>query len=171
MSLKRKQLTLFVDQRQAGIIDKIRLAFNPLQYEIIGSHVTLCREDEIENIENVIDNLENLNHEAIELDFGKPIRFAEGKEVLMPAKDDDSFFQNLRSIFLKGIVGSPRKHEPHLTLMHPRNSTCTEEIFQRIEEIELPTKIRFSTISLIEQELGKAWNVLRKFDLKKKMEH
>ena len=62
MSKKRLQLTLFIDEDKSEMIEKIRKEFNPLQFELIKSHVTLCREDELDPIEQVIQNLEKLNH-------------------------------------------------------------------------------------------------------------
>ena len=50
----RRQLTLFVEQKDAETIEKVRQEFNPKQFELIKSHVTLCREDEIQNLEQVI---------------------------------------------------------------------------------------------------------------------
>ena len=47
----RRQLTLFVKKEDAETIEQIRQAFNPRQFELIKSHVTLCREDEIQNLE------------------------------------------------------------------------------------------------------------------------
>ena len=52
----RRQLTLFVGEKDAITIEQIRQKFNPLQFKLIKSHVTLCREDEIENLEQVIEN-------------------------------------------------------------------------------------------------------------------
>jgi hypothetical protein len=78
MSNNRIQLTLFVDKKASGAIEKIRQTFNPLQYELIKSHVTLCREDELASLEKVITNLEKLNHDTITIHFGKAVRFADG---------------------------------------------------------------------------------------------
>jgi hypothetical protein len=52
----RRQLTLFVEQKDAEIIERVRQEFNPIQFNLIKSHVTLCREDEIQNLEQVISN-------------------------------------------------------------------------------------------------------------------
>lgn len=60
MNTKRIQLTLFIDEDESAPIEKIRKEFNPGQYALIKSHVILCREDELEQIENVLLNLERL---------------------------------------------------------------------------------------------------------------
>jgi len=163
----RKQLTLFVDPKDAETIEQIRQEFNPRQFELIKSHVTLCREDEIQNLEQLISNLLSLTEGEIVIEFGKVSRFDNGKGVFLPATTDNAGFQELRRQVLLGLNDNLRKQEPHITLMHPRNSTCTDEIFQRIEKVNLPTKLKFKIISLIEQEDGGQWKILQEFELGK----
>ena len=166
MSQKRIQLTLFIDENALGQIEKIRQEFNPEQYALIKAHVTLCREDELTQIEDVILNLTKCEMNSISINFGDVTRFSDGKGVLIPAIGKNEQFQNLRKTILKGIIEEPRNHEPHITLMHPRNSTCTDSIFNKIKKMELPTKIAFTKISFIEQEDVKKWVILREFELK-----
>ena len=168
LNQKRTQITLFVEENDAKAIEQVRKKFNPEQYELIKAHVTLCREDELEQIEKVMLNLTNLDAGYVMIDFGKPVRFSDGKGVLIPAVGDNEQLQRLREKILKGVTENPRKHEPHITLMHPRNSTCTDEIFSQIEKMEFSQRIEFKKISLIEQEIGKKWNVLAEFKLKNK---
>ena len=166
MSKKRLQLTLFVDEDRSGMIEKIRKEFNPLQFELIKSHVTLCREDELDPIQPVIQNLETLDHTYVNIDFGPVIKFFDNKGVLLPATGENDEFHQLRKLILKGVITHPRKHEPHITLMHPRNSTCSDSIFQQIEKIKLPDRIEFKRISLIEQEGENKWKILEEYALK-----
>jgi hypothetical protein len=116
----RKQLTLFLEKRDAKEIEAIRKKFNPEQAKLINCHVTLCREDEILNIDKVLDNITTFDPEIITIEFGQVIRFDNGKGVLIPALRDDAF-HHLREKVLKGIHTTIRRHEPHLTLMHPGN--------------------------------------------------
>ncbi|MCC6727510.1 MAG: 2'-5' RNA ligase family protein [Saprospiraceae bacterium] len=166
MNQKRIQLTLFVDENQSATIEKIRREFNPIQYDLIKSHVTLCREDELEKIEEVKRSLIVLNHGPITIEFGNMVRFSEGKGLMIPAFGENEPFQKLRANILKGIIEHPRKQEPHITLMHPRNSTCNDAIFEQVKAHDLPRKIEFNKISLIEQEMGKQWHILEEFELK-----
>ena len=168
MSQKRIQLTLFIEGDKSAVIEKIRKEFNPQQYKLIKSHVTLCREDELESIEKVMQNLARLNYDYITLDFGLPVRFYDGKGVLIPATGGNEPFQKLRKLILQGVMNNPGKHEPHITLMHPGNSTCTDGIFQQIEKIELPCKLSFRKISLIEQEEKNKWTTLEEYELKER---
>lgn len=164
--MKRKQLTLFLEESEAIAIEEIRKKYNPGQHELIRSHITLCREDEIGNLEQVKDNLENLQMTEIDLRLGSPRRFAQGKGVLIPMLDKASKFQKLRTMVLKNVVAEPREHKAHITLMHPRNSTCNDQNFQEIQQFSLPTQVSIAKISLIEQEIGKKWNTVEEYDLR-----
>ena len=165
MNKTRTQLTLFINENDAQIFDTIRQKFNPKQYALIKSHVTLCREDELENIEQILHNLTYLQHKSITLKFGNPICFSDEMGVLMPAIGNLESFENLRKNILKGIIENPRIQEPHITLMHTRNATCTDEILTEIQKYDLPNKVKFSKISLIEQEMGQKWRILAEFEL------
>lgn len=77
----RRQLTLFIEPKDSETIEHVRTKFNPLQSAIIKSHVTFCREDEIENIERVIANLSRLLDAPLSIEFEKPVRFDEGMGV------------------------------------------------------------------------------------------
>jgi 2'-5' RNA ligase len=166
MNKTRTQLTLFINEKDAKIIEAIRQKFNPKQYALIKSHVTLCREDELENIKQILYNLTHLKHNSITINFGNIICFSDKKGVLIPAIGSLESFENLRKDILKGIIENPRIQEPHITLMHPRNATCTDEIFAEIQKFDLPNALNFTKISLIEQEIGQKWRILKEFDLK-----
>jgi 2'-5' RNA ligase superfamily len=169
MNKTRTQLTLFINEKDAQNIEEIRQKFNPKQYALIQSHVTLCREDELENIEQILHNLSNLNHNPITINFGNIILFSDKKGVLMPAVGSLEPFENFRKYILKGITENPRIQEPHITLLHPRNATCTDEIFAEIQKYDLPNVLSFTKISMIEQEIGEKWVVLKEFELKTKI--
>ena len=164
----RRQLTLFVEPTDALTIEQTRQEFNPRQFEIIKAHVTLCREDEIENLEQVISNLLFLTQtqQNIFIEFDKVARFDNGKGLFLPATNDNKEFEYLRRQILFGLYDNPRNQKPHITLMHPRNSTCTDRIFEQVEEVNFPTKLEFKRISLIEQENGGQWKTLKDFEFK-----
>ncbi len=164
---QRLQLTLFVPPQQAACIETIRQAVNPLQYALIKSHLTLCREDELEPLDTALRNLQQVKHPSITIGFGPAIRFAEGKGILLPAIEGLPSFQVLRKAILKNIADNPRLHQAHITLLHPRNATCTDAIFAKVQQASLPMQIQFDTISLIEQIDGGAWTVLEQFVLDK----
>ena len=163
--MSRTQLTLFLPAPASIQIEAIRRIHNPAQYALIKAHVTLCREDELMPIEAVLRNLASLEQAAITVDFGPVVRFSEGKGVMLPAIGNKEPFQQLRAAILRGIIENPRRHEPHITLMHPRNSTSTDAIFEQIARHVFPTSIQFGKISLIGQEMGKEWQVLQEFEM------
>lgn len=165
MTGKRIQLTLFVDEHNAGSIEKIRSTYNPEQYARIRSHVTLCREEELRDIEHIQQNLTQLNHHCITIEFGNVTRFAAGKGVMIPAAGTNTSFYELRKAVLQGISSYPVQHEPHITLMHPRNATCTDDLFHQLQQVQLPRRLTFCTISLIEQEHDGPWRILNEFTL------
>jgi len=164
---KRIQLTLFVDTNLSKEIEAIRQSYNPAQYQLIKSHVTLCRENELTSLDMVIRNLEQLNYPIITIQFEPVKTFSNDEGVLLPASKNNHTFDELRKIVLLGTTNVNHEQEPHITLMHPRNSKCTEQIFNEIKKATLPKSIEFNTISLIEQENGGAWKVLKEYPLKK----
>jgi hypothetical protein len=85
---------------------------------------------------------------------------------VIPSKGDNSKFQALRTIISQGVIDIPPKHAPHITLMHPRNSNCTDEIFDQIVKMDFPVRLTFQKISLIQQAENSPWKIIREFDLK-----
>ena len=170
MKMKRKQLTIFLEEKESEIIETIRKKYNPRQYELIKSHITLCREDEIEDLKRIQSNLENLDVEKFELPTNGLRRFSEGKGVLISIIDEEQKIRKVRELVLQNEELKPRKHISHITLMHPRNSICDDTKFKEIQNFELPKKLSISKISLIEQEIGKKWITLKEYELKNKIE-
>ncbi|WP_299335937.1 2'-5' RNA ligase family protein [uncultured Psychroserpens sp.] len=162
----RRQLTLFINEPN-GSIEKIRAKFNPRQYHLIPAHVTLCREDEIEPIEKTIQRIKSISLEkAIRIEFGKAERFADGKGVYISSIGSNNEFKALRKLVL-GQTELKKEQVPHITLMHPRNATCTNDIFESIGNYDLPTELSFGKISLIEQINSGKWNMLEEFGIVK----
>lgn len=141
----------------------MRCRYNLAQAALIAAHVTLCREDELQDLEHIQHNLRQLRWAAplrIQIDPMK--RFAEGKGVMLPANAENLDFQALRV----AILGTDaRLHEAHITLLHPRNATCTDEIFAAMQVRNLPRELQFDQIHLISQVDGGIWEVLEVFPL------
>jgi 2'-5' RNA ligase len=161
----RRQLTLFVPPEDAVTIEQVRQRFNKVQFDLIKAHVTLCREDELEDIDRVSANIRSLTYTEIQVTFARIERFDGGKGLFIPATGDATEFHAVRKHILAGLVEEPEKKLPHITLMHPRNATCTDEIFADVEKRTLPSNLRFTTISLIEQNKGGPWKTLQEFHL------
>ncbi len=162
--MKRTQITLFVDSACASSVEQVRQRYNSIQHALIPCHVTLCREDEIEPyIDQITFNLMRLKSRSCEISFGRPTRFDNGKGVLLPAIGTNTSYHALRKNILNDCIVVPSKPDPHITLMHPRNSTCTDRIFEEIQQFVFPSIIRFSEVCLIEQSNGGKWNIVQKF--------
>lgn len=160
----RKQLTLFLNEEESKMIEEVRKNYNFEQYTLIKSHITLCREDELENLDTILKNLEKIKNLYLSLNFQKPVRFGDDeKGVFLPAEHPNEGFIDLRKKILKNVIENPRLSEPHITLIHPRNGICTDEIFAEITKIAFPTKFSFQKIHLIEQKNGEKWEVLAVF--------
>jgi hypothetical protein len=160
----RRRLTLFLNGK-ADSIESVRAKFNPVQFDLIPAHITLCREDEIEQTELEIRNINTIFRKTpIFIKFDAPRRFAESKDVFIPAQSENAEFHELRENIL-GLREFPRIHLPHITLMHPRNSTCTDQIFDQIKAYDFPTELGFDKISLIEQINGGKWQILEEFSI------
>lgn len=162
---QRRQLTLFADKNEAREIELVRRLFNPEQQALIDCHVTLCREDEIEDLDTITGNLQQLLLLPARIGFGPVTRFENGRGVMLPGSGVNEPFHLLRSKILAGIPGITRKPDPHITLLHPRNSSCTDNIFQRIRVMHFPASLEFDTISLVEQNNGGRWQVLEQYKL------
>ena len=165
MNQKRIQLTLFDEEKDSAAIEQVRSKFNPEQFDLIKSHVTVCRENELTEPVKVAQNLMTLSLSPININFGQLVRFSDGKGLLMPAIGANKHFHAVRKLILKGIIDEPEIQEPHITLIHPRNGICTDEIFEETKNIILPNSLGFSKISLVEQVNGGKWKVLNEFEL------
>lgn len=166
MNKLRRQLTLFLDHSDTLEIEEIRKKYNPVQFNLIRAHVTLCREEELDNLAQVKFNLSTLDIDSVKIHLDRLIRFSEQRGVMITAKRNDQFHK-LRQIILKDCDIMNTYGNPHITLMHPRNSCCTDEIFKEIIKLKIPESIIFKEISLIQQTDGHAWQVLESFPMKK----
>ncbi len=148
--MKRRQASLFLhDQFQ---IESLRLRYNPVQARLIPAHVTLCREDEVTDWDEVRTRLESLSPFEIQLQFGEPVR--EDNFVFLPVIEGCDRFHEFRCAILGDDA---RRHVPHVTMIHPRNGTCTDQIFADISATVSPFQYTFTEVMLIEQEGDGVW--------------
>lgn len=153
-SMKRRQASLFL--RDQFNIVALRLRHNPVQARLITAHVTLCREDEVTDWDDLRSRLECLCPFEISLTFGQPVR--EDNFVYLPVHEGLADYQALRRTILPKVA---REHIPHVTLIHPRNGTCTDKIFADISaSLISPFQFTFREVMLIEQKDGGVWRVI-----------
>lgn len=151
--MNRRQASLFLpDQFQ---IEPLRHRYNSVQARLIPAHVTLCREDEVADWDAVKAKLESLCPFEIVLGFGAPIR--ENNFVFLPILEGCDHFHEFRC----AVLGSDaRRHVPHVTIIHPRNGTCTDQIFAEITATVAPFQYAFREVVLIEQEGDGVWKTI-----------
>jgi hypothetical protein len=161
----RRQLTLFVQSREAPLIEHVRALVDPVQFGLIAAHVTLCREDEIRALrpETLSLHIRSLALETLRLVFGGP-QSMDGHGVLLPCRDGEAAFQQLRSAILAPAI--PRHMHPHITLAHPRNPHAagnTPTAFAVFSDE--PLTLTFATVSLIEQHGAQPWRTIARASL------
>lgn len=154
----RRQATLFLDD--AAKIEAVRNKFNPKQAELIAAHVTLCREDEVTDWNRLAARF-NDDTPMVSLEFGTPVR--DSDLVFIPGIDLNGSFRSLRKYLLE--TEQVRDHKPHITLIHPRNGKCSDEIWDEIRSNITPFTYTFRKVSFILQQDGGAWETLHEFAL------
>lgn len=157
----RRQATLYLDGPEQIGVEKIRERHNPVQSQLIRAHVTLCREDEVEDWQVLEERLIAIGQLDVALQFDKLVR--DGDLVYLASRKPASTFHQLRHRLLATDNVEPRIHQPHLTLIHPRNGTCDADTFASIESAFRPFEALFQTVTLIEQENGGPWRDLKSF--------
>ena len=153
-STRRRQASLYLSDHIQ--IESVRSRYNPIQARLIPAHVTLCREDEVTDWDAFRTRLESLRPFEITLTFGTPVR--DQYFVFLPVCEGFDLYQAFRR---KALMKEARDQTPHLTLIHPRNGTCTDQIFaDSAETIISPFRYTFREVMLIEQEDGGVWRVI-----------
>lgn len=157
---RRTQLTLFVPAPWRERLDSLRRALDPVQAALIGAHVTLCREEEIEGHEPeaFFDQVLAWHSDRVRLEFDLPRRFS-GHGVLLPCVRGSEPFQQLRRWLLRDQ--NVRIHDAHLTLAHPRNPRSPQNIDDALASFPRGLCLEFPSVALIEQRHGCPWQVLR----------
>lgn len=152
----RRQATLFLKDRPD--IERIRKHFNSVQAALISAHVTLLREDEVIDWDEVAARTGEIR-KAVTLKIGQPRR--DGHLVFLPCEDIEESFRDLRIHLQKSR--DIRDHKPHITLIHPRNAACSDETWDEIRESIEPFTYTFREVSFILQEKGGVWKTIRTF--------
>ncbi len=150
--MNRRQASLYLTS--APHIESLRLRYNPEQAKLIPPHVTLCREDEVSDWEAFRARVNARRPIELTLDFGVPIR--DNDFVFLPVTRGVKQFHQLRSDLL---MNEPRISTPHLTIIHPRNGKCTDEVFADLVRQAPPFGYSFREVSLIEQSTDGVWNL------------
>ncbi len=111
----RRQLTLFLPERERQQVDAVRQWLDPHQYQIIAAHVTLCRESEIADWKAIYAVLPSVKID-IAMAFGKPIRLEDGC-VMLPVNGSTENYDALRQAILGRYCN---KQKPQITQQKPK---------------------------------------------------
>ncbi len=156
----RRQATLFFGDPPPALV-RCRQFYNPVQAALIDAHVTLCREDEVFDWTAFEERVASLTQLKLRMEFGRPIR--RGDLVFLPVTAGAEHFAALRRTLLSDNTSEPRTMDPHVTVIHPRNGTCTDEAFAEIERSLPPFEWTFNEVALIEQHNGGQWQTLASY--------
>ena len=154
----RRQATLYLPLPDSTAIESLRSRFNRVQFELIRAHVTLCREDEVSDWDKFASRLSDLGSIEVTLSFGVPVR--DDNLVYLPATGSTDSYDALRRSLLSTRNSVPRKHDPHITIIHPRNGICSDSVFDEISSQLKPFTTSFRCVTLIEQIDGGPWQDL-----------
>lgn len=160
----RIQLSMYVPEPEAGVLEAVRRKLDPVQSSLIPAHVTLCRENELAFVgpEELNSRLTDAHANSVTLHFGRPEPFHE-HGILLPCIAGEQEFRALR----EQVLGTRaiRLQSPHITLAHPRNPKAAGNSLANANVLPETISVTFTSVKLIEQTGITPWSVLRTFEL------
>ncbi len=172
----RRQLSLFVPPPMGAQLDQCRAILDPVQANLIASHVTLCRDDELLEMTSIVERLHQVSRNAhqgvfpLSLSFGAARR-GDGHGIFLDCVDGEAAYQRLRQLLLlppSTPISAPpqvRRMAPRITLAHPRNPWTEANLSLDFSTLPQHFSIEFSRIAWIEQHPNCAWHVVQEFQL------
>lgn len=150
----RDQLSLFVEGIAGERLDALRREMDPVQAGLIPTHVTLCREDELDGLTPAL-LAERLGGALpLVLSFGPPERFS-GHGVLLPCTAGQADLDALR----RRVLGRDdvRHQAAHITLAHPRNPRAPGN---RLPSLGEPLTLTLRSVRWIRQHGAGPWQTV-----------
>jgi 2'-5' RNA ligase len=162
---RRFQLSLFVPPPLAQTLEELRGRLDPVQFHLIPAHVTLCREDELDDtiLARLMSGPRAFETGPVTLGFGLPESF-HVHGILLPCTAGEEGYHSLRQWILGDrAVNRP---QPHITLAHPRNpKTPANTGPSSVVGLSSEIRITFTSVSLIRQDGSAPWRVVESFAL------
>ena len=160
----RVQLTLFLSGPAAERVEAVRRVLDPVQFKLIPAHVTLCREDELEELRPLLlqRRLKASGIGPLNLVFGPAEEFST-HGVLLPCISGEEEFRALREAVLGTTV--MRSQQPHITLAHPRNPKAPGNNPTAAAALGSGLKARLASVCRVQQDGGEPWQVLQRLPL------
>ena len=116
----------------------------------------------MDNWQDLAQRLTDLKSFELSLSFSKLVH--EGN--LVYAKPDEpNGFQHLRALLLAREGFAPRIHDPHITLVHPRNGVADGKLFEQIRGCFKPFVCSLPVVTFIEQNGVEPWNDHQSFQI------
>lgn len=163
MPESRKQLSMYVPPAAAVKIEAVRRVADPIQSGLIPAHVTLCREDELDDLESVRARLCRPSFGPLALRFGRPVAFS-GHGILLECVGGEEQFRALREYLLAS--SNIRDQPPHITLAHPRNPKSSGNLLSNASALPQVIEVTFPSVCLIAQEGNNPWQLLENYELR-----
>jgi 2'-5' RNA ligase len=153
---------MYAPENAAKAIEEVRKTVDPIQSALIPAHITLCREDELDDLSKLHDRLSSIPFKPLTLRFGRPEIFS-GHGLLLNCIEGADDFRLLREYLLdsKNI----RNQAPHITLAHPRNPKSVGNLVSAAAVLPAVITINFPAIYLIGQEASEPWRILARYHL------
>ena len=155
----RRQLNLILPEAQRSLVEPIRQELDPKQHALIPAHVTLCRDDELPDLQQLTQRLERLDPFLITMRFGQPQQLTDGCVLLRPTAGIEQF-QALRQLILGTTA---REYGAHLTLLHPRNASGIPLNLADVAHDLTGLAVTFNTVTLVEQYGFEPWQVKNEY--------
>jgi 2'-5' RNA ligase len=155
---------MYVPEPEASELEGVRRLLDPVQSSLTPAHVTLCREDELAevNTDSLASRLIDAKAKHVTLRFGRP-EIVHEHGILLPCIAGREAFHALR----EHVLGSRaiRHQAPHITLAHPRNPKSSKNSLANANRLPEAIAIRFAHIVLIEQTGATPWRVLQTYEI------
>ncbi|WP_196138709.1 2'-5' RNA ligase family protein [Aliikangiella sp. G2MR2-5] len=162
MQSSRKQLSMYASGDYIGKIETVRKLVDPIQFRLIPAHITLCREDELKDLNHINKRLSQINFPTLKIRFAKAKRFG-SHGLMMECIEGERDFLQIREFILEST--QIRRQIPHVTLAHPRNNKASSNSLTNTFILPENLELEFPTIHLIEQINSEPWHVLSTYDL------
>jgi 2'-5' RNA ligase len=153
---------MYVPENAAKAIEEVRKTVDPIQSRLIPAHITLCREDELDDLSKLHDRLSSIPFKPLTLRFGRPEIFS-GHGLLLNCIEGADEFRLLREYLLD--LKNIRDQTPHITLAHPRNPKSANNLVSAAAVLHDVITINFPAIYLIEQTASEPWRILARHNL------
>jgi hypothetical protein len=167
----RHQVTAFLPEPVAGLVDEVRSVWDPELARRIAAHVTL-----VHDASPLALTIERLRRAAVDvaafrLELGAATRWeADESGIYLDVRDLDGGIRSLREHVMLPPLREPAgiEYEPHVTIVHPRTVAPARrrEAWDRLRTWHLTRVVVIETVNVI-IETPTGWDVVETFELRR----